>query len=314
MIKKMVYFAVFILLIVVVAACDIFDFSEADISTNTSTVIFYTNTPNIETTSTAQRENTSNIPTVTTFISPSLDQTQDPTVKPTQQPTVKPTEQPTVKPSDEKILSGLKICIDPGHQIKGNYDKELCAPWSESLKSKVTSGTSGNFVGTDEYIITLQISQKIKEKLVYLGAEVLMTREIHDVDISNKERAEMSNNFGADITLRIHCNSADSSTAEGIDLFVRDVGDGTIEYKKQSDLDFNIATEMLDYICNATNAKKRYVNRSDIYTGINWCNNTCIIVECGFMSNEKEDRLLNTSEYQDKIAEGIKNYFVSTRT
>ena len=70
---------------------------------------------------------------------------------------------------------------------------------------------------------------------------------------------------------------------------------------------------MLEYICNATGGKKRNVNRSDAYTGINWCENTCVIVECGFMSNEKEDRLLNTADYQDKIAQGIVDYFISTR-
>lgn len=234
-----------------------------------------------------------------------------PTLEPTLEPTVKPTVEPTNAPIQDKPLAGLKICIDPGHQIKGNYDKELCAPWSDTLKSKCTSGTAGNFTGTAEYVINLMISQKIKDKLVSNGAEVLMVRENHEVDISNKERAEMANEFGADITLRIHCNSASSSKAEGIDLYVRDIGDGSTEYKAKSDKDYAIATHMLECICESTGAKKRYVNRSDNYTGINWCDNTCIIVECGFMSNEKEDKLLNTDEYQDKIAQGILNYFLS---
>lgn len=227
-------------------------------------------------------------------------------------PTVMQTATPT-PPISDQLLSGMKICIDPGHQIKGNYEKELCAPWSDTLKSKCTSGTCGNFVGTDEYVINLQISLILRDKLVALGADVLMTREIHEVDISNKERAEMANQYGADITLRIHCNSADSAAAEGIDLYIRDVGDGSSEYKQKSDKDYAIAKEMLEYICNATGGKKRNVNRSDAYTGINWCENTCVIVECGFMSNEKEDRLLNTADYQDKIAQGIVDYFISTR-
>ena len=227
-------------------------------------------------------------------------------------PTVMQTATPT-PPISDQLLSGMKICIDSGHQIKGNYEKELCAPWSDTLKSKCTSGTCGNFVGTDEYVINLQISLILRDKLVALGADVLMTREIHEVDISNKERAEMANQYGADITLRIHCNSADSAAAEGIDLYIRDVGDGSSEYKQKSDKDYAIAKEMLEYICNATGGKKRNVNRSDAYTGINWCENTCVIVECGFMSNEKEDRLLNTADYQDKIAQGIVDYFISTR-
>ena len=248
-------------------------------------------------------------PTVTLQSTPSA----VPTVMQTATPTVRPTTRPTTPPISDQLLSGMKICIDPGHQIKGNYEKELCAPWSDTLKSKCTSGTCGNFVGTDEYVINLQISLILRDKLVALGADVLMTREIHEVDISNKERAEMANQYGADITLRIHCNSADSAAAEGIDLYIRDVGDGSTEYKQKSDKDYAIAKEMLEYICNATGGKKRNVNRSDAYTGINWCENTCVIVECGFMSNEKEDRLLNTADYQDKIAQGIVDYFISTR-
>lgn len=248
-------------------------------------------------------------PTVTLQSTPSA----VPTVMQTATPTVRPTTRPTTPPISDQLLSGMKICIDPGHQIKGNYEKELCAPWSDTLKSKCTSGTCGNFVGTDEYVINLQISLILRDKLVALGADVLMTREIHEVDISNKERAEMANQYGADITLRIHCNSADSAAAEGIDLYIRDVGDGSSEYKQKSDKDYAIAKEMLEYICNATGGKKRNVNRSDAYTGINWCENTCVIVECGFMSNEKEDRLLNTADYQDKIAQGIVDYFISTR-
>lgn len=302
--SKIFYLIIFILFIVVIASCDFFDSDDNNISSKTASIIIYDTTPTL-------------IPTQTIMPTQTISPTLEPTTKPTNKPTIKPSSNPTVKPdntpSQDKLLSGLKICIDPGHQLKGNYDKELCAPWSDTLKSKVTSGTTGNFVGTDEYIINLQIAQKIKDKLVSLGANVLMIRESHDVDISNKERAEMSNDFGADITLRIHCNSADSSSAEGIDLYVRGSGDGSEEYKKQSDIDYNIATEMLEYICNSTKAKKRYVNKSDIYTGINWCKNTCIIIECGFMSNEKEDRLLNSQEYQHKIAEGITNYFVSTK-
>lgn len=248
-------------------------------------------------------------PTVTQQSTPSA----VPTVMQTATPTERPTTRPTTPPISDQLLSGMKICIDPGHQIKGNYEKELCAPWSDTLKSKCTSGTCGNFVGTDEYVINLQISLILRDKLVALGADVLMTREIHEVDISNKERAEMANQYGADITLRIHCNSADSAAAEGIDLYIRDVGDGSSEYKQKSDKDYAIAKEMLEYICNATGGKKRNVNRSDAYTGINWCENTCVIVECGFMSNEKEDRLLNTADYQDKIAQGIVDYFISTR-
>ena len=61
----------------------------------------------------------------------------------------------------------------------------------------------------------------------------------------------------------------------------------------------------LDRIIAATGAKKRNVNKSDSYTGINWRDHTTFIVECGFMSNPEEDVLLSTPEYQDKFVSGI---------
>ncbi len=213
---------------------------------------------------------------------------------------------------EECVLKGWRICIDPGHQAAGNAEMEFCAPWNEERKAKCTSGARGNFTGTDEYVLNLSIAQKIREKLSALGAEVYMTREIHAVDLSNRERAEAANRFGADITLRIHCNSAETETVEGIELYVRGEGDGTAEYRKRSEDDFQKAESLIQFLCAETGAVSRGVFRSDAYTGINWCQNTCIIVECGFLSNEREDRLLNTEAYQERLAEGIKNYFVSS--
>jgi N-acetylmuramoyl-L-alanine amidase len=47
------------------------------------------------------------------------------------------------KDSESRALEGRIICIDPGHQTRGNYDTEPVAPGSDEMKAKVSSGTAG---------------------------------------------------------------------------------------------------------------------------------------------------------------------------
>lgn len=221
----------------------------------------------------------------------------------------------TVSPVDpSKPLSGIVICIDPGHQGEGNREKEPCAPWgkdanasvnNEVMKTKCASGTTGKFTNVPEYIVTLEISLKMKTSLEALGAKVVMIREDHNVNISNKERAEIGNNANADVVLRVHCNGAESESAKGIELYVRDKGDNTAAYKERSDYDYSVASELMDYLISATGAKNRGVKRSDNYTGTNWSSVPSVIIECGFMSNEEEDNLLVTEAYQQKFADAV---------
>ena len=46
--------------------------------------------------------------------------------------------------------------------------------------------------------------------------------------------------------------------------------------------------------------------RNDL-SGINWCKTPVCLFEMGFISNGDEDRKLNNSDFQQKIAEGSAN-------
>jgi N-acetylmuramoyl-L-alanine amidase len=57
----------------------------------------------------------------------------------------------------------------------------------------------------------------------------------------------------------------------------------------------------------AVNKKSHGTIRSDYYTTINWAKIPTMILECGFLTNPTEDRQLNSSSYQKKLAKGIAN-------
>ena len=55
----------------------------------------------------------------------------------------------------------------------------------------------------------------------------------------------------------------------------------------------------------ATGANSDGIFKRDTYTGLNWSEVPCILVEMGFMTNREEDRNLNDPAYQDKLVAGM---------
>lgn len=199
--------------------------------------------------------------------------------------------------------SGRVIAIDPGHQAKGNSEKEPIGPGASEKKAKVASGTQGNTTGIPEYKLTLAVSLKLKDELINRGYQVYMIRETNDVNISNAERAEMANKSGADIFVRVHANSLSDTSVHGALTMCqtsKNPYNGGL-YSKSSAL----SKAVVNGLCDATGFKNRGVQETDTMSGINWCRIPVTIVEMGFMSNAEEDKKMATEEYRDKIAKGI---------
>lgn len=214
--------------------------------------------------------------------------------------TVQTTEEPA--PPEEK--SAL-IVIDPGHQAHGNSAQEPIGPGASETKAKVSDGTAGHVSGLAEYELNLIISNKLRDMLEQRGYTVIMTRETHDVDISNSERAAIANNAHADAFVRIHADGSEDTSLQGamtICQTPQNPYNGDI-YPQSSAL----AECVLDCIVAETGAKRRNVWETDTMSGINWASVPATIVEVGYMSNPEEDAKLGTDEYQTKLAKGIAN-------
>lgn len=174
------------------------------------------------------------------------------------------------------------IVIDPGH----------------GGKDPGTIGINHSF----EKDINLDISKKLYERLKSMNYKVILTRDT-DEYIDNNERAYMANKKRAKIFISIHCNSVkNNSSANGVQVLYYPNRESNNNINNES-----VAQIILDGILANTEAiNKGTVDRKDLIV-LNQTNMVSIIVECGFLSNEKEANLLVTDEYQNKIVDGIVN-------
>ena len=85
-------------------------------------------------------------------------------------------------------------------------------------KAQGQLGTVGVRTKKPEYVLNLEVSLLIKDELVRRGIEVAMTRETHEVDISNKQRADMANEAGAALAVRIHADGDSSPKTKGFSV------------------------------------------------------------------------------------------------
>lgn len=166
-----------------------------------------------------------------------------------------PAPVPAPEPEPEPApgaLADMVICLDPGHGITSASKKEAVSPLSGEMKAAYVSGTSGKQI--TEEALNLQVALRLRDKLESMGAAVMLTRETNEATVSNIERAQIANDAGADVCVRIHADGIEDPSVHGVSVLVPSgplLGTPSIEQPSAA-----LGTLMVDAVAAQTGAKK----------------------------------------------------------
>ena len=178
-------------------------------------------------------------------------------------------------------LAGKVIVLDAGH---GGKDK----------------GTSVS--GVYESDINLSLVNRLKNSLNKHGVDVVLTRssdyDLSSPNVSRRKKSDFDNRIklinesGADLYLSIHMNYLLDSRYYGAQVFY------TVGNEKIAELIQNSLVKNL----NSPLKAKKLNNSIYMYKQLTIPG---VLIECGFLSNDRERKLLVTEEYQERLVEAI---------
>ncbi|MBQ8655309.1 MAG: N-acetylmuramoyl-L-alanine amidase [Clostridia bacterium] len=185
-------------------------------------------------------------------------------------------------------LSGWTILVDAGH---GGYD----------------GGARARDSGMWEKHLNLAVARETEKTLAARGARVIMTRR-EDEDLCEeprpaaltKKRQDMLNRVelavqsSADMVLSIHMNEYRDRSQSGPQVF----------YRKGSEAGRLLAGAMQEALIHGLSPKKQRSALPGDYF-ILQLEVPSVLIECGFISNPAEEKLLLSPDYQAQLAEAI---------
>lgn len=185
--------------------------------------------------------------------------------------------------SDSQLPQGIehaKIVIDPGH---GGDDPGAVVTFSEKHEADHT----------------LTTALLLKKELEDLGATVILTRE-SDKSVSLENRAQLSNREKANAFISLHFDSGPNSNASG-----------TTGYYFTSTSE-NLGQTVNKYIARNLTLKNQGTKFQNFLV-LRENKQPSILLELGYLNNPDDNKLIESTEYQENIAKSIasalKEYF-----
>ena len=193
----------------------------------------------------------------------------------------------TTEPVFTPGLKGKIIALDAGH---GGSDSGAIGP-----------------TGVTEKGVTLRVAKALQKLLQAEGATVLMTRTT-DTEVSPKKanasdveelqaRCDVGNDGNADIFISMHMDSFTNSTPSGTTGYY---------YTKGSKASQRLAQYVSEGVVTALGTGNRGTKSCNFYV-VKHTDMPATLVEMAFISNDKEEKLMNSEAGINRAAEGILN-------
>ncbi len=186
-------------------------------------------------------------------------------------------------PKEQMVMNQSKgiIVIDAGH---GGFD----------------GGAIGRFTKVREDELNLAVSKKLQKLFENDGYTVIMTRQDDSAVGATKDgdmwkRRDIIDNSNADIVICIHMNKYQASSVAGPLAF----------YFEKSTEGKKLAAFIQEEMNEELKPSRPRKHLPERYYILRSGECPCVLVECGFLSNEREERLLQTDDYQAKCANAI---------
>ncbi len=192
--------------------------------------------------------------------------------------------------------------------------------------------------GTHEKDITLEIAKRVKKLIEKnLDVRVVMTRE-SDKKLALKDRTALANSEQGKLFISIHCNSNRSQKMTGFTTYILGLAkteealessrreNAVINYEADSSAYAHLKEEgfILNMLAqnsymreseelgaivqseldNKLTLPNRGVKQAGFYVLIG-ASMPCILIETAFISNQKEEKLLRSDDFREKVAEAI---------
>ncbi|MDL2257937.1 N-acetylmuramoyl-L-alanine amidase [Eubacteriales bacterium OttesenSCG-928-K08] len=153
--------------------------------------------------------------------------------------------------------------------------------------------------GVPEAGINLTIAQLVENGLREAGFSVVMTRSDENALANSKQqdmhaRREIMRMDSVNAIVSIHMNKFQDKSVSGPMAF----------YMKGSKEGEKLATCVISAVCETIGRQSRPANPGDYYV-VRESIAPAVIIECGFLSNPEDARLLQDPEHQQKLADGI---------